>query len=86
MNDTHGLPMKFVFHVTGAPSAQYMFDLTQWKGNSVLLLDWFGDRPGAKEYWGWEVEKVAQNIQSGGWIIDAILEDESVTPELEDLL
>ena len=82
MIDTHGLPIKFTFYVSGKKKL-YLIDFTDTdpkSGNPYLI----GLEDGEGNY-GWRPDEIAKHIDRGGWIIAEVIEKAN-TINVEDLL
>ena len=78
MIDTHGLPMKFEFHVQGRDDA-ILCDFTEAECGRPLISGKHGSNH------RWKAKEVALRIERGSWKIAAVLKDTEATP-VEDLL
>ena len=88
MIDTHGLPLKFVFHPVGNNVQRWYFDLTDIdRDGHVGLYYWDDDsyKPFGERHGGWTVEDVTMYVGNGNWIMDFEVSD-ACCPEVNDLL
>ena len=81
MIDTHGLPIKFTFHVSSRASRTYLVDFTDMK-NGCPMLQGIGETFITYE---WSPAQIERHVANGTWVIDDIIE-EIVYQSVEDLL
>lgn len=88
MNQTHELPLKFVFHSVGNDERSWYFDLTDIdRDDCVGLYDW-DNAAGChldERYSGWKIPEIIRFVDEGDWIIDFEVSD-AKCPEVDDLL
>lgn len=80
MIDTHGLPIKFTFYVSGKKKL-YLIDFTDTVAGNPHLI---GLEDGEGNY-GWRPDEIAKHIDRGVWIIAEIIVKAN-TINVEDLL
>lgn len=81
MIDTHGLPIKFTFHVRGRDHKIYLIDFTDVENGNPILQ-------GIDETFStyeWSPEQIERHVANGIWVIDSIIE-EFMCQSVEDLL
>lgn len=81
MINTHGLPIKFTFHVSSRASRTYLVDFTDVKNGCPILQD-IDEKFSTYE---WSLAQIERHVANGTWVIDDIFE-EIVYQSVEDLL
>ena len=83
MIDTHGLPMKFEFHLGNPDVKTFVVDFNRTKCGNPYLYKVGEEHDGN---YSWPPETISNCVSRGSWVIMNIIEEASLCVEVEDLL